>query len=123
MQIFNDRVNQLRLCKLYGAIAELLNLDAQEVPDVSLIIHGESVRPCAQVCDDGVYRVVIGTKDDAVVYVDEEDDFHVVIETRIEGAGLETNFLHALVHVFIPYTTCLLLSVDIAHQLECMRLP
>ena len=113
MQVFNDQVNQLRLCKLYGAIAELLNLDAQEVPDVSLIINGESVRACMQVRDDGVYRMDVGIEDDAVV----------VIETRIESARLEANFLHALVHVFVPYTTCLLLSIYVVHQLECMCLP
>ena len=123
MQIFINQINQLRLCELYGAITELLDLDAQKVPDVTLIIHGVPVRAFTQVHDNGVYRVFVGTEDDAVIYVDEEDDFFTVIETWIEGARLEAIFLHDLVHVFIPYTTCLLLSVSIAYQLECVFLP
>ena len=113
----------LSLCKLYGPVAEFLNWNAQEVTDVSLIINGEVVRACSQVHDDGINRASVGTEDDAVVDVDEEDHCPAVVKTWIEGAWLETDFLHALVYVFVPYTTGLLLPIHVAHQLECVCFP
>ena len=118
VKVLHDGIDQLQLHKLYGSVAEFLNLDTEEVTDVSLIINGEVVRACSQVRDDGIDRVSVGTEDDAVVNVDKEYDRPAVVKTWVKSTGLETNFLHALVHVFVPYTTCLLLPVHVAHQLE-----
>ena len=74
LKILNDGINQLRLCQLYSSITEFLNLDAQEVTDVSLIVNSEVVGACAQVCDDGIDRASVRAEDDAVVNVDQEDD-------------------------------------------------
>ena len=102
MKVLNYGINQLRLCKLYSPVAEVLNLNAQEVTDVSLIINSEAVSACSQVHDDGIDRASVGAEDDAVIDVDQEDDCPAAVKTWIEGAWLETYFLHALVHVFIP---------------------
>ena len=73
-----------------------------------------------QVHDYFVERAPVGTKNDAVVYVDEKDDISAVVQTWIEGAWLETDFLHALDHVFVPHETGLLLAIHVVHQLGCM---
>ena len=106
------------MCKLYGPVAEFLDLDAQEVTDDSLIINGEAVRAGSQVHDDGIDQAAIRTENNAVVDVDKKYNVSMVVKTWIEGAWLETDFSHALIHVFVPHMTCLLLSIHIAHQLE-----
>ena len=73
MKILNDGIDQLRLCQLYSAIAEILNLDAQDVTDVALIINGEAVGARSQQVHD-VDRVSVGAEDDAVLDVEQEDD-------------------------------------------------
>ena len=41
IKVLNYGINQLRLCELYSSVTEFLNLDAQEVTNVSLIINSD----------------------------------------------------------------------------------
>ena len=74
MKILSDGINKLRLCQLYSSITEALNLYAQEVTYVALVIDGEAVGAGTQVRDNSVGRSSIRAKDNAVVDVDQEDD-------------------------------------------------
>ena len=83
MKIINDGVNQLRLRSLDGSVIEFLHLYAQEVPNVALVIDGESLGACMQVSDHCINGPIIEAKDNTVIDVDQEDDWPTVIETWV----------------------------------------
>ena len=92
MQVLNDSINQLRLHKLYGPARESLNLNAQKVAYVPLIINSETMAARSQVCDHCIDRGPVGTKNIAVVDVDQEDDVSTIVQTWVQGTRLETDF-------------------------------
>ena len=88
-------------------------MNAQEVTYVFLIVNGEAMKTCSQVRDHCVYRRTVWAKYNAVVDIDKEDDAATIIQAWIDGTRLETDLFHALVHVFVPYTTRLFLTIHI----------
>ena len=65
---------------------------------------------------------IVRAENDAVINVDQEDYGPTVIETWVKFAWREADFVHALVHVFVPYMASLLLTIQTLYQLKYVHL-
>ena len=110
----------MRLCQYNGPIVPFSYLNSQEIANFPLVVEGELLSAVAQVSNDLINGFIIGTEDDAIINVDQEDDGLAVIQARVELARGKTNRLHPLVHVLVPHSSCLLLPIHIAFELEYM---
>ena len=91
-----------------------LDLYAQKVADVALIIDSALVGVCAQICDNLIDGLAAWPQNKAIVNVDQEHDGPTVVEARIELAQLEADFAHSLVHEIVPHTAGLFLAIHVS---------
>ena len=120
VQILNDGFDKLQLSQHDGSVVLFLHLYSQKVADVALVIDSESLGASMQVGDHPVDGLIIRAKNNAVVDVYKEHDRPTVTEASVKFAWRKADFMHALVHVFVPYTASLFLAIHIAYQLESM---
>ena len=71
------------------AIILLLDLNPQEITNVSLIINHEVLRAGVQVIDYLVDGRIVGAKNDAVVNIHQEDYQAMVIKARVNLLGVK----------------------------------